>query len=195
MRHGKPDFDFSRRVKATDFAHIIQEYDTAGIVDQPSTQAMELVQCCNAVVVSDLARSHLSAQALMLENIVLSSALFREVPLPYPNNGNFTFSVSIWAVLLRVAWLLGYSQNGESFKVASNRAKAAAGVLMQLAEEHGSVLLIGHGILNRLLAKELRKQGWRAKISPSSKHWAFGVYKMKTSIPIPQKISYKRAIE
>ncbi len=181
MRHGKPDFDFSRRVKATDFAHIIYEYDTAGIVDQPPTQAMELAQQCNAVVVSDLIRSGLSAHALKLENIVLTSDLFKEASLPYPSKGNLKFSISIWAVLLRVAWRLGYSQNGESFKAASNRAKEAAGVLMQLAEEHGSVLLVGHGVMNRLLAKALRKHSWQTEISPSSKHWAFGVYEYAAS--------------
>ena len=189
MRHGKPDFDFSRRVKATDFVHIVHEYDAAGIVDQPSTQALERAQQCNAVVVSDLIRSHLSAQALMLENIVLSSVLFKEVPLPYPSKGSLKLSISIWAVLLRVAWLLGYSQNGESFKVASNRAKAAAGVLIQLAEEHGSVLLVGHGGMNRLLAKELRKQGWIVEIAQSSEHWGFGVYNMKSPVSMPHKIA------
>ena len=180
MRHGKPDFDFSRRVKATDFARIVHEYDTADIVDHPPTQALKQAQQCNAVVVSNLIRSHLSAQALLLENIVLSSVLFKEAPLPYPRKGSLKLSISIWAVLLRVAWLLGYSQNGESFKTASNRAKAAAKVLMQLAEEHGSVLLVGHGVMNRLLAKELRKQGWRAETSLGSKHWAFGVYEYAT---------------
>ncbi|WP_287602465.1 hypothetical protein [Thiothrix sp.] len=181
MRHGKPDFDFSRRVKATEFARIAHEYDTAGMVDHPPIQAMEQAQQCNAVVVSDLIRSHLSAQALILENIVLSSTLFKEAPLPYPSSGNIKLSVSIWAVLLRVAWLLGYSQNSESFNAASNRAKEAAGVLMQLAEKHGSVLLVGHGVMNWLLAKELRKQGWAGKTtSQGGKHWGFGVYEYTT---------------
>ncbi|WMP19050.1 hypothetical protein [Thiothrix lacustris] len=53
-------------------------------------------------------------------------------------------------------------------------------VSIWLAEEYGSVLLVGHGIMNRLLAKELHKQGWQVELSPSSKHWAFGVYEYAT---------------
>lgn len=125
---------------------------------------------------SDLIRSPLSAAALGCEEIVFSSHLFRESPLPYPDSGNIRLGLSAWAVLLRIAWLAGYAQNGESFRAARQRAQAATRKLVELAQTHDSVLLVGHGVMNRLLAKALRQQGWRQTQAPGSRHWTFGIY-------------------
>ncbi|MBU0654534.1 MAG: histidine phosphatase family protein [Gammaproteobacteria bacterium] len=65
-------------------------------------------------------------------------------------------SLSVWVVVLRIAWFAGYAQNGESFPSARQRAQVATQHLTQLAAEHGSVLLVGHGIMNRLLGRALR---------------------------------------
>lgn len=176
MRHGKPDFDFSRRISAVDFARIAHEYDTARLADTPPAAAISIARQCRAIVCSDLIRSPLSAQALGLEEIALTSPLFRESPLPYPDSGTVRLSLTAWAVLLRISWLLGYSRNAESFRAARQRAQEATHHLAGLAAEHGSVLLVGHGVMNRLLAKALRKQGWQETQAPGSKHWSFGVY-------------------
>lgn len=176
MRHGKPDFDFSRRISADDFARIANEYDTAQLADTPPVAAITIARQCQAVVCSDLIRSPLSAQALGCKDVALTSPLFRESPLPYPDSGSFRLSLTTWAVLLRIAWLLGYSRNAESFRGARQRAQEATWHLADLAVEHGSVLLVGHGVMNRLLAKALRKQGWQETLTPGSSHWSFGVY-------------------
>lgn len=47
---------------------------------------------------------------------------------------------------------------------------------MKLAKEYESVLFVGHGIFNRLLAKELKSLGWCGPSNPGSKYWSFGVY-------------------
>ena len=73
-------------------------------------------------------------------------------------------------------WLLGYSANSESFKAAKARTKQAADKLEALAAEHGAVLLAGHGLFNRLLAKKLINRGWNGPKSPASGHWGYGVY-------------------
>ncbi len=176
MRHGRPDFDFSRWISAGEFARIAHEYDTAAIVDTPPPQAVAIARQCQAVVCSDLVRSPLSAAALGCENIVFSSHLFRESPLPYPDSGNIRLGLSAWAVLLRTAWLVGYAQNGESFRAARQRAQEATRKLVELAQMHDTVLLVGHGVMNRLLAKVLRNQGWRETQAPGSAHWTFAIY-------------------
>ena len=177
MRHGKPAFDFSRRIKAGELGSLIHEYNQAKIANQPSNRAIAQAKNCKAAVCSNLPRSILSADVLMRKQVVLSSELFREAPLPYPNNGNIRLPLSAWAVLLRAAWFLGYSQNAESISATRKRAEEASRLLIQLAKEYGSILLVGHGIINHLLAKELSKQGWMSEAkSPSSRYWGFGVY-------------------
>jgi broad specificity phosphatase PhoE len=45
----------------------------------------------------------------------------------------------------------------ESFRKAKKRAKQASELLVKYVEEHQSVVLVGHGFFNRLIAKELKK--------------------------------------
>lgn len=40
----------------------------------------------------------------------------------------------------------------------------------------GPVLLVGHGIMNRLIGKELQALGWTARTRQGSRYWSMGVY-------------------
>jgi broad specificity phosphatase PhoE len=40
----------------------------------------------------------------------------------------------------------------------------------------GSVVLVAHGGINRLIAKELRRRGWRGPRMPQSQHWGCTTY-------------------
>jgi hypothetical protein len=54
------------------------------------------------------------------------------------------------------------------------RVSLAAEKLIQLAKSHDSVLLIGHGIINRYLAKELISKGWSGGAAPGgNKYWGY----------------------
>jgi len=71
---------------------------------------------------------------------------------------------------------LGYSANGETIKEAKCRAERGAELLENLAKKQGSVLLVGHGFLNRFIAKRLISNGWKGPSTPGRKYWAYGVY-------------------
>jgi hypothetical protein len=63
-------------------------------------------------------------------------------------------SPTLWAAFFRVMWLLGISRNAEPLEVAKHRAFQAARILVAYAKEsNGPVLLMGHGVMNRLIAK------------------------------------------
>ena len=47
------------------------------------------------------------------------------------------------------------------------------------AKEHGTVLLLGHGLKNMLIVKVLRKEGWQESKKLSMKNWGYGVYEKK----------------
>lgn len=79
--------------------------------------------------------------------------------------------------MLSAAWFLGYSNNnGEPISSARKRAEAAFLILRRMAEVHGSVMLIGHGIINRLVANRLKMDGWRGPRNPRNRYWEFGIY-------------------
>ena len=56
------------------------------------------------------------------------------------------------------------------------RARAAADELVALATEHRSVLLIGHGFMNRYIAGCLLESGWRGPGSINQGYWSFSSY-------------------
>jgi broad specificity phosphatase PhoE len=72
-----------------------------------------------------------------------------------------------------VAWHIGWSQGAESVREARRRAQRAAERLVELAREHGSVMLIGHGQINRLIARALRRMGWHGS-RPGRAYWSVG---------------------
>jgi broad specificity phosphatase PhoE len=76
----------------------------------------------------------------------------------------------------RIGWFLGYSPNADSFKKANARAKLGAERLVALAKESRSVSLVGHGIINSLIAKHLVALGWLGPKRPAHGYWQANIY-------------------
>ena len=176
VRHGRPDFEWERHVKGSEFSSLESAYDSAGIVGHPSDESLGLVSRHRCIVCSDLPRSIQSAQALGAESIHLSSAVFREMNLPYFDNVPVRMPLKYWVVLLRTLWFFGFSKNAESISNAKARARLATQQLVELAREHQSVLLVGHGFMNHYVARELLANHWVGPRSPGKEYWAFGTY-------------------
>lgn len=63
------------------------------------------------------------------------------------------------------------------------RPAQAALWLAALAARHGSVLLVGHGVFNRLLAHQLQRQGWQRQDAHARRHWSFCVLRHDSPAP------------
>ncbi|RDH90148.1 MAG: hypothetical protein DIZ77_14085 [endosymbiont of Seepiophila jonesi] len=161
---------------------IIQFCRFEKVTKRPSVKAVEIAVGCNAVVCSDLPRSIESAEMLGVEVVDFEASIFREMELPSANWPSPKLPLNVWAVLFRVLWFLGYSSNGESLREARLRALSGASRLEAIAEKHGSVILIGHGFLNRSIAKALLKSGWAGPLDPGKNYWGFGVYERSTAL-------------
>jgi broad specificity phosphatase PhoE len=72
---------------------------------------------------------------------------------------------------LRIAWLLGYARGAATFAAETLRARQAANCLVAAAAQ-GPVLLVGHGIMNRLIARELRHADWTSANRQRSGYWS-----------------------
>ncbi|MEW8216998.1 MAG: histidine phosphatase family protein [Candidatus Thiodiazotropha taylori] len=179
LRHGSPDFEWQRKVRGSEFKVLEQEYDNATINDRPPMDSVEQASHHLFVVCSDLNRSVDSAAALGVERIDLSERLFREMNLPYFDKVSVKLPLEIWVIVLRTLWFMGFSKNSESYRAARSRAKVAAERLIELASEHRSVLLVGHGFINHYIAKELVGKGWIGPSSPGRKYWEYGTYELR----------------
>lgn len=130
------------------------------------------------VITSDLTRAIQSAKYLNPKVKPISDHLFRETELPFLTMKTFDIKLrpSIWAIIMRILWFCGYSNDCESLSNAKLRAKKASQKLIDYAEKNKSIVLVGHVFFNMLIAKELKKKGWKGKQITGSKHWNCTTY-------------------
>lgn len=175
LRHGNPEVELKGYINASELKKLTITYAESGIKDFPP-ETLKDQFTSHYVVCSNLERSIHSAKKLNFKQIHLSDALFKESDIPYFNQSIIKLPVMTWLVILRILWLFGFNKNGESIKQAKNRAKYASKKLIELAEEHEKVILIGHGLMNRLIAKQLNYKNWKGPVSPGKRYWEFGIY-------------------
>ena len=178
LRHGKPDVPEHGKLRAAEIHQWVESYNSAGIATQhkPSKQAIEVANSCNTVVCSNLPRSVESAHALGVKEIDFIESIFREIELPHGSFPSPKLSPTFWVTLFRILCFFGYTSNGESLREAKLRASKGTSRLEEIADNSGSVLLVGHGFVNRLIAKALLSNGWQGPVNSGKQFWEFGVY-------------------
>lgn len=183
IRHGKSQQTENSRITGQEFQDWVKKYDNSGVfqVDHYPDGTSEKVAAANLLVTSHLKRSIESANLLHQQIRVISDPLFREAELPvFPWNWRVKIKPNSWAIVLRCLWYSGYAKECESLAEARQRAKKAAIQLVKYAEEHHSVVLVGHGFFNRLIAEELKKRGWKSNRKTSARHWYCTTYSFYT---------------
>jgi len=188
VRHGKPQKN-NAKIHASQLLDWVQQYNSADLDAsvKPPAQLLELASNSENLISSDLKRSQLSAR--MLSEIQdPGHAIYREIDLPQLRFPSPKLSASSWVVVFRVLWLLGLSPRCESYRGAKKRAQFAANQLQQLAQKQGTVMLVGHGLFNRFIAKALSAQGWHGPSSLGSQYWDYAVFKKPTSAAYADKV-------
>jgi broad specificity phosphatase PhoE len=177
MRHGQPNLAVIDKVSALDMERWIEQYNLSEIVNQPAPEAsVQLAATAKVIVSSSAPRALTSVRALGLQPLLVD-AIFCEAQLPH---GRWTLprlSPFTWAFILRILWLCGFSGTVESARKARIRANTAAQRLQSLASE-GPVLLLGHGFMNRMIAKQLEAAGWTRQKSNGNRYWSATAYRM-----------------
>ncbi|ELQ5997169.1 histidine phosphatase family protein [Cronobacter dublinensis] len=177
MRHGRPLLSQTGALKASDMRGWIADYDRADIgSDAPPAASRELAEHASVVISSDLPRA-LSSLAALGREPAQTDALYREAYLPVFRLGGLRMSPFTWAAIFRGLWLCGIAGEAEPLREAKRRAMDAADSLIRLSSTaDDTVLLMGHGIMNRLIAGALRAKGWRETVKPGKGYWSAGVY-------------------
>lgn len=187
LRHGKPRTSSAAKLTGSSFKQWIDAYNSAPIAAKSTVplKSKAIVESSHLIVCSTLRRSKESAQLLRSDFTPKSDSMFCEAELPYFNLLKLKLPPTAWLVIFRLAWFLGYSPNAEPKYILKKRAKKCTQRLIELSTEQETtpettkettIAFIGHGILNRFIAKELRKQGWYGPKSPASKYWQYSEY-------------------
>lgn len=179
LRHGKLNLPQEGKYDANEFKCFMDKYDNTGIdkTFRPSQRACEKANDCHVIVCSDLPRAIESALALNVSCKLRVDSVFRETKLPCWNLGSIKLSAQAWGLLFRSLWFMGYSGGNEALKEAKLRAAICSRRLSDLAKKYGSVMLVGHGMINFFIAKILLADGWSGPRIPSRRYWDFSVYK------------------
>lgn len=180
IRHGKSQLTENDKIPSKEFKKWVQKYDFNGVFEESTypVGTLEKVAAAKVLVTSDLNRSVVSARLLNPKSKIISDPIFRETELPV--NPTIFYKMKLkpntWAIILRLLWFSGYSNKCESLSEAKLRAKKAAQQLIDYANEYKSIVLVGHGFFNMLIAKQLKKSGWTGKRKVGSKHWNCTTY-------------------
>lgn len=178
VRHGRPHFDHDAWLAPRELAQWIADFNRCSIVNDPAPpRVLALANQAGIVISSTLERSIQSAGSLATSPEPAADPMFIEAGLPHNDWPAPRLPVGLWLLLFRCAWFVGFSANAESRTLATCRAKLAAGRLTTLAQQHGSLLLVGHGVFNRMLGSQLRARGWDRTSRPSSRWWGVTIYR------------------
>jgi broad specificity phosphatase PhoE len=178
LRHGRPRFEHRGWIASRQMAAWIERYNQAGIEGDPPVNAVAVTRQAACVVASTLPRSTQSAQLLAIGREVICEPLFREADMPFAAWRTPALPYRVWCAVFRIAWLFGFSARAESRADAVVRAREAAQRLVELARERGPVLLVGHGVMNRLIAEALRARGAVGPRRLRGGYWTSGVYEI-----------------
>jgi len=172
IRHGRVNADFETAIEAADMPGWIDAYNRAPLHPQsrPPERLKARLAACDLLLVSSLSRTAESARRLGREpdrfEPLLDEAEVAEIPIPLLRLRPWS-----WLKVARVMMTLGYrDRRGVSLEKSRRRAREAAEMLEGLFETRKSVAVLGHGGMNWLIARQLRRRGWRQR-EASHENW------------------------
>ena len=174
IRHAKVNKDSSTPITAQMLKHWEKAYNDAPIIDE-IPQNEDLHQVLNEVdfVFSSTLRRSKDSLALLNVTVNESHSLFNEAQIPALEGDFIKLTPTKWLVLFRLLSLLGFGRWAVTLKKTKAQAKEAASMLIKQTIEYDNVVLMGHGVMNWLISKELQVLGW--EIQGKSEHHNWGM--------------------
>jgi len=164
IRHAKPDLDKNFFCSAEQAQNYIENYNSAPIHSFDSCRVKIAFYKPHHIYCSSLPRSQETALKLFGDSYsIISDSIFREFELKIIKaNAIVSLPLDLWKGLSRGFWLLGFNHQGiESHKMAKRRSFLSADNLEGIASQEETAILVGHGMMNAAIAKELKRRGWR----------------------------------
>ncbi len=174
-RHGEPALSRKVKLNADGYRRWWAVYEDGGILEgqTPPGELLDLARGADLIFASTRRRALETAEAVAGGKPFGRDPVFVEAPLPPPPlPGSIKFSPKTWGVISRGVWWFGCSAGGETRRQAQQRARLAAGKLVDGAQNGRHVLIVGHGFFNRMVGHELQKLGWRSVHDRGFRYWA-----------------------
>lgn len=170
VRHGKPDIDLRGWTNTAGYAKLLRKYNRSGIIknEQHSNKVASLIGSTAKCFSSDSPRAVDTANEVLSGQNLISDKLFREIELPVirmPIIANYF----IWRSLYRFFWLISLNKKESLYKSKKKISKAA--LKLSSEAEKNDVVLFGHGMMNSLLALELKLKGWKCHVPLVNNYW------------------------
>jgi broad specificity phosphatase PhoE len=181
LRHGEVDVKDNNKISANEFGQWIIKYNNSNIKFEclSKNEIKSLFDKSNIIICSNLKRSIQSAELFNKIPFEIND-IFKEAKLPYSNWTKLKLSPKIWLIIFRILWLFGYYKNSESLQETKQRAKIATQKLLELSKNNDTILLVGHGVFNRFIKKELIRNQWKQTKKSGNKNWDYGIFEYQT---------------
>jgi len=175
-RHGEPALSRKVLLSAREYAEFWAKYEVGGIVPHhgPPDRLRQFVAESGALVSSTRPRAIQSARMMVGEREFPHHEILIEAPLPPPNFPSWVkLSPRIWGFLSRFWWWFFDHHAGQETRAqAEARADEAAALLVGLAAQGETVVVLAHGFFNHLIGRALKKQGWKLVEGQGYKYWS-----------------------
>jgi len=175
-RHGEPALSRKVRLSASEYRDFWANYEIMGLLpgQTPPAHLSVFVEQCDLLIASTRLRAIESAQAVGQGRAFEQEALLVEAPLPPPNWPSWIrLSPRLWGFFARFWWwFFDHHEGGETRREAEARADQAADKLQELALGGQNVVVLAHGFFNFLIARALKRRGWRPTLREGYKYWS-----------------------
>jgi broad specificity phosphatase PhoE len=148
-------------------------YDAAGIRpdDAPPEWLVKDAKGATHLLASDMPRALESAQRLGGGRQIDSSALLREIPIPFPRLFP-RLPVAAWGASASLGLMWDIARGRGVAGDARGRVESAVLWLAGVAKE-GRAVVVTHGVFRRALRDELLRRGWSVEPGPQrDQHWS-----------------------
>ena len=177
IRHSEVDINSSLKISSYDFKNWIDKYNNSNIkTNLPKKDSLiSIVDKSDIIICSRLKRS-IDSVKIFNKNIFEINEIFNEFELPYFESHLPKFTPKVWLVFFRLLWFIGFSKNSESFKESQLRVNKSVDRLTELSKDYDTITLVGSGLINKFIGKELIKRNWINTKKLENNNLDFGVF-------------------
>lgn len=174
IRHGVSARSNLPKQSAIDYMAWKDEYDQAGVLESdglPFRETVSHIARASRVFTSGLYRTRHSMLLLQPDMQAVHEELFNEVDFRCPRWRGVRLSTRLWSGITGICWYSGFVKERETKAQVRHRAKLAADMLEEAAED-GIAALVGHGFFNLFLYQELKRRSWTVVQGYTSRNWS-----------------------
>lgn len=175
VRHGRPALSRKVTLSAEGYRAWWGQYEVLGLrAGQAAPDSLKALARDAGTVLSSTRLRSIESAALVCEGkpFAQEPALI-EAPLPPPPwPAWLKLPPTVWGVVSRFNWWwFNYHAGEESRREAEARAQAAVDRLVRLTADGKDVLVVAHGFFNAMLARTLRRRGWKLIQHSGYSYW------------------------